>query len=218
MPEQHVPLPPSPNVLSMSSATPPPNSLPTMPPRRSARHAAPSLYVQDIASREGSMDNLARSRGCLLPGMGPTASIEYALAADISEADGLEPHNLAEAKRSPDWPQWEAAINERLAMLEANGTWELLDAPDDTNVVGIKWVFRGCRLLRHVFTRSSPGIRPHHPRVSCATRSGHQIDIKDAYLNSELTDDERIFMCQPPGFHSPIPPAKSSVSRRHFTA
>ena len=31
----------------------------------------------------------------------------------------------------------------------------------------------------------------------------HQIDIKGAYLNGELTGHEVIFMQQPPGFHAP---------------
>jgi hypothetical protein len=30
----------------------------------------------------------------------------------------------------------------------------------------------------------------------------HQIDIKGAYLNGELTGDKVIYMCQPPGFKS----------------
>ena len=31
----------------------------------------------------------------------------------------------------------------------------------------------------------------------------HQIDIKGAYLNGELTGHKVIFMQQPPGFHAP---------------
>ena len=31
----------------------------------------------------------------------------------------------------------------------------------------------------------------------------HQIDIKGAYLNGELTDHEVIFMQQLPGYHAP---------------
>jgi hypothetical protein len=69
-------------------------------------------------------------------------AIEYALVADTSEAEGLEPCNLAEARHSPDWLHWEKAIKEELVMLEANGTWELVDTPENSNVVGNKWVFR----------------------------------------------------------------------------
>ena len=31
----------------------------------------------------------------------------------------------------------------------------------------------------------------------------HQIDIKGAYLNGELTKQEAIYMSQPPGYHAP---------------
>jgi hypothetical protein len=31
----------------------------------------------------------------------------------------------------------------------------------------------------------------------------HQINIKGAYLNGELTSKENIFMQQPPGYHTP---------------
>ena len=31
----------------------------------------------------------------------------------------------------------------------------------------------------------------------------HQIDIKGAYLNGELTEREVIYMSQPPGYHAP---------------
>jgi len=34
----------------------------------------------------------------------------------------------------------------------------------------------------------------------------HQIDIKGAYLNGELTDREVIYMEQPPGYHEPNSP------------
>ena len=67
---------------------------------------------------------------------------EYAMAADISEEEALEPRNLAEAKARPDWPLWEKAIAEELATLKEAGTWELVDAPEGANIVGSKWVFR----------------------------------------------------------------------------
>ena len=31
----------------------------------------------------------------------------------------------------------------------------------------------------------------------------HQIDIKGVYLNGELTDQETVYMAQPPGYHAP---------------
>jgi len=69
-------------------------------------------------------------------------SAEYAMAAEISEAEALEPRTLAEAKSRPDWPLWEKAIVEELEVLRKAGTWEVVDAPKDANIVGSKWVFR----------------------------------------------------------------------------
>jgi len=75
---------------------------------------------------------------------------EHAMAAEIGEAEALEPQTLAEAlepqtlaeaKCCPDWPLWEKAINEELETLHQAGTWELTEAPPDANIVGSKWVF-----------------------------------------------------------------------------
>ena len=60
---------------------------------------------------------------------------------NIAEAEALEPTSLTEAKRHPDWPQWEQGIREELAMLDKAGTWELVDPPAGANIVGSKWVF-----------------------------------------------------------------------------
>ena len=67
---------------------------------------------------------------------------EYAMAAEIREAEALEPQTLSEAKCCSDWPLWEKAINEELETLHQAGTWELTEAPPDANIVGSKWVFR----------------------------------------------------------------------------
>ena len=69
--------------------------------------------------------------------------VEYALVAEMSEVEGLEPQSLAEAKQGRDWPFWEKAIFEELKTLEEAGTWELVDLPAGANLVGSKWVFLG---------------------------------------------------------------------------
>jgi hypothetical protein len=155
--------------------------------------------------------------------------VEYAMVADMSEVEGLEPHSLAEAKRGPDWLFWEKAIFEELRTLKEAGTWELVDAPSGANIVGSKWAFRvkkdaaghvvrfKARLVAQGFSQV-PGVdyfdtfAPVAKLVSIRTVLAmatkldfelHQIDIKSAYLNGELTKDENIFMKQPPGYPAP---------------
>jgi hypothetical protein len=155
--------------------------------------------------------------------------VEYAMVAEISEAEGLEPCSLAEAKRGPDWLFWEKAIFEELKTLEEAGTWELVDLPAGANLVGSKWVFRvkkdasgqvvrfKARLVAQGFSQV-PGVdyfdtfAPVAKLASIRTVFAmaakldfelHQIDIKSAYLNGELTEDENIFMKQPPGYPAP---------------
>jgi len=67
--------------------------------------------------------------------------VEYAMVAEMSEVEGLEPCSLAEVKHSPDWLFWEKAIFKELKTLEEAGTWKLIDPPAGANIVGSKWVF-----------------------------------------------------------------------------
>jgi hypothetical protein len=150
----------------------------------------------------------------------------YAFAAVTGDSEALEPRSLAEAKRGGDWPLWEKAIHEELATLKAAGTWELVEKPEGANVVGSKWVFRAkkdavgkivrykARLVAQGFSQIpgvdyfdtfAPVARLASIRAVLAFAAPEdletaQIDIKGAYLNGELTDDEHIYMRQPPGY------------------
>jgi Reverse transcriptase (RNA-dependent DNA polymerase) len=68
--------------------------------------------------------------------------LEYALAAEVSEAEALEPCTLAKARTRSDWLLWENTIQEELDMLHKAGTWTLEEAPPGANVIGSKWVFK----------------------------------------------------------------------------
>jgi hypothetical protein len=153
---------------------------------------------------------------------------EYALVAETSEVEAIEPRSLAEARRRPDWELWEKGIIEELALLKEAGTWELTTPPENANIVGSKWVFRAkkdaagnvvrykARLIAQGFSQV-PGVdyfdtfAPVAKLASIRTVLAlaaskdmeiHQIDIKGAYLNGELTDQETIYMAQPPGYHA----------------
>jgi hypothetical protein len=151
---------------------------------------------------------------------------EHAFAAEVSNAEALEPKSLAEARKQPDWPLWEKAIEEELETLRAAGTWEVVDAPVGVNVVGSKWVIRAKKdaagnvihyktcLVAQGFSQV-PGVdyfdmfAPVARLASICTvlvvaaaedyETG-QIDIKAAYLNGELTEEEVIYMKQAPGY------------------
>jgi hypothetical protein len=140
--------------------------------------------------------------------------------------------------RGGDWPLWEKAIHEELAKLKAAGTWESVEKPEGANVVGSKWVFRAkkdaagkivrykTRLVAQGFSQIlgvdyfntfAPVARLASIRTVLAFAASEdleagQIDIKGAYLNGELTDNECIYMRQPPGYSQ-----GSLVCRLHKT-
>ena len=166
-------------------------------------------------------------------------SDEYAFAAETSSAEALEPRTLAEAQKRPDWPLWKKAIEEELASLKAAGTWELVDAPKGVNVVGSKWVFRAkkdaagnfirykARLVAQGFSQVpgvdyfdtfAPVARLASIRTVLAFAAAEdyetgQIDVKAAYLNGKLTEDEVIFMKQAPGYEEAGEGGKVKVLR-----
>ena len=146
---------------------------------------------------------------------------EYAFVAEIGAAEALEPRNLAEAKSCPDL-LWEKAVEEELKSLKDVGTWEVVEMPKGVNVVGSKWVFKAKKdaagtVVRHkarlvaqgflqvprvdYFDTFAPvaclaSIRTVLAFAAAENYETGQIDIKSAYLNGELTDDEVIFMRQ----------------------
>ena len=50
------------------------------------------------------------------------------------------PKSLAEARRSPEWPDWEKAVQAELNQLHKMGTWVLVNPPKERTPVSNKWV------------------------------------------------------------------------------
>ena len=61
---------------------------------------------------------------------------ELAMVAEIAKAEALEPSSLTDARRQPDWSDWERAIEEELATIRDAGTWILVEPPAGANIVG----------------------------------------------------------------------------------
>ena len=54
---------------------------------------------------------------------------------------GDDCHSLKEACESPDWPEWEHAIETELEQLCQMGTWKLIEKPVSVVPIANKWVF-----------------------------------------------------------------------------
>ena len=139
-----------------------------------------------------------------------------------SEKD--EPKSLAEAKKSPEWPEWEHAVKEELAQLLRKGTWKLIKSPADAVPITNKWVFtkkynkegdlikykawlvvKGCaQRPGYDFDETfAPVVRLETIRTILALSVAEdlvirQMDVKGAYLNGTL--NETVYMRQLEGY------------------
>ena len=156
-------------------------------------------------------------------------SMELVFAAETAKSEALEPRTLVEAKHRPNWLSWKKALEEELATLKAAGTWRLEEAPPGVNIIGSKWVFKAKKdtagnIVRHKACLVAKGFsqidsinyeNTYTPVAKLASSCTviamanrlalemHQIDIKGAYLNSKLNEDEVLYMEHPPGYKSP---------------
>jgi hypothetical protein len=99
---------------------------------RPQRIRKPSQYVQDLrgsGSATGLPNRNAMPVGLQVPvePIHENADVEeeLTLLVDAGDIEPLEPKSLAEARRQPNWPDWERAIQEELKTLEDTGTWEI---------------------------------------------------------------------------------------------
>lgn len=120
---------------------------------------------------------------------------------------------------------WKAAIDDEMSSLKRNNTWSLMKLPEGRSAVTCKWVFkvkRGgpgkpdkykARLVARGFSQKqgfdytetySPVAKLDTLRAVLALANRerllvHQMDVKTAFLNGELTDE--VYMTQPQGFN-----------------
>ena len=58
-----------------------------------------------------------------------SAKIMYQAFTETNLQKG-DPKTLKEAKLSPEWPEWEKAIQAKLKQLQEMDTWDLVDPPE----------------------------------------------------------------------------------------
>ena len=133
-----------------------------------------------------------------------------------------EPNTIQQAQRRADWPKWKEAIQKELDSHAENNTWTPVNAPNDANLIGSRWVFKikrkgdgsidkyKARLVAQGFTQVH-GIdyeETFAPVVKMSTlrmllimslqcqMTVYQLDVVTAYLNGELDVD--LYMRPPP--------------------
>ncbi len=147
---------------------------------------------------------------------------KYANVALVEE-DAKEPDTFEEAFQKLEWTK---AMEEEIAALEQNQTWELVPKPEDVTPISCKWVYKikhhpdglierhKARLVARGFFQQygldydetfSLVAKLTTVRVLLALAASKdwklwQMDVKNAFLHGEL--DRLIYMNQPMGFQS----------------
>jgi hypothetical protein len=132
-----------------------------------------------------------------------------------------EPRSIDEALENE---AWRAAMDEEMASIDKNNTWELTTLPHGHKAIGLKWVFKAehnaaGELIKYKARLVTKGYAQRQGvdfdevfalvarmetvrlRLALAAHSGwevHHMDVKSAFLNGELT--EEVFVSQPPGY------------------
>ena len=238
--------PPSTPPSTLSTLTPPPttperpSAPPTTPPPRTRNVRVAARPPDSPSLHDDRADRLQRAQllreMSFVPrrsGRAPVPNLRYftpdnaaqpgrrlhTAALLVAARIGREPANYAEAMRSAEAEEWEAACQYELDALAKNGAWILVDLPPGRKAVKSKWVFKlkssgrfRARLVAKGFTQVpgvdydetfSPVARFESIRLLLALAAledwdVHQMDVKSAFLNGVL--EEEIFMEQPPGF------------------
>jgi hypothetical protein len=133
----------------------------------------------------------------------------------------VEPTCLEQATRNL---KWDNAMDEEMATLDANSTWELVALPKDKKAIECKWVYKvkhnadgsvnryKARLVAKGYAQTygihyeetySPVAKMTTIRVIIAMAAAkgwslHQMDVKNVFLHGDL--QEEVYMEQPPGY------------------
>ena len=138
--------------------------------------------------------------------------------------DQADPLDIYQARASPNWEQWNDAMNAEIANLKSKDTYVLTDLPAGRKIVKSKWVYKQkftpdgkplkfkAYLVAQGFSQV-PGVDfdlTHAPALRLESfwlflaiaahldLEIHGMDVVGAYLNGDL--DHEIYMTQPLGY------------------
>jgi hypothetical protein len=144
--------------------------------------------------------------------------------ANLVTTNCKEPVTREEALSGEHAGEWQAAMDEEMASLHANKTWELEELPSGARTIPVKWVFKAkrdttgaverfkARLVAKGYKQRegvdfdevyAPVSKHATLRALLAITAGedlelHSLDIKTAFLNGVLEED--VYLDQPPGY------------------
>ena len=180
------------------------------PPKTNAepRRSSPRLQA---ARRAG----MARIAACSIPGRG-THFVSPPVAKD-------EPANLREARRGPNWPEWEQALKKELDGIAARGTYSTLpraSVPNGNQMLHGLFVFKrkadGTAKVRLVVqghrqrpmpstsetftsTPTQPALRAFYSVANQNDDHIDHIDVHQAFCQSdEFPEEVKLYMVPPP--------------------
>ncbi|KAL0462800.1 UNVERIFIED_CONTAM: Retrovirus-related Pol polyprotein from transposon RE1 [Sesamum latifolium] len=163
-----------------------PSSSPSLPPTRPLRQKRPPAWMSDFHCHSASAFH-------------PTSCTLESSYSDFMAALSTvyEPNHYLQAK---GMLEWEIAMNDELAALEKNHTWDIVDLPKGKKAIGNKF---------------SPVSKAVMVRIFLAVASTfdwaiHQVDINNVFLHGFLEED--IYMLPPDG--SSISPGKVCKLKR----
>lgn len=139
-----------------------------------------------------------------------------------------EPQCYHDAKRDKDWEKWNGVMGEEMSSLLKNGTWILVNKPEDKKVIGCRWLYKlkpgipgveaqryKARLVARGFTQRegidyqeifAPVVKHVSIRILMFVVVNldlelEQMDVKTAFLHGDL--EEELYMEQPEGYETP---------------
>ena len=94
-------------------------------------------FMLQVQNLKGKRNRKGRDRLIESANISDECNIVESLTSNI-----YEPNSLKEALNGTHAEQWKEAVQSEYNSLISNKTWELVPRPQNTNIVGNKWVFK----------------------------------------------------------------------------